>query len=367
MRFMMLAVGLGVVAASAFTQAPPLAITRIADTPATLRALPMQVGGRTVQDGAQLLRQWPGTYFESAFHGPAIAFAVGKGRVHLTARVDNGTPASLVEPKPGLYRIAGLTPGNHRLRIDVVSESQAEATAFGGIFAPAGTTARPLRARARRIEFIGDSHTVGYGNTATSNTCTQDQVWSTTDTARGLPGLLGARYDADYRVNAISGRGIVRNYDGFAADTLPQAYPYATLDHAHPADDRGWSPQVIVIALGTNDFSTPLRPAERWKTRDALHADYQQTYVRFVQTLRARHPAARIILWSTDLADGEIAAQVAQVHARLRAAGDTRLSYVPVHKLGFTGCHAHPDTADDAAIADAVAKAIDADPAAWKG
>ena len=162
-------------------------------------------------------------------------------------------------------------------------------------------------------------------------------------------------------------KGIQLVIDGFAADTLPQAYPYATLDHAHPADDRGWSPQVIVIALGTNDFSTPLRPAERWKTRDALHADYQQTYIRFVQTLRARHPAARIILWSTDLADGEIAAQVAQVHARLRAAGDTRLSYVPVHKLGFTGCHAHPDTADDAAIADAVARAIDADPAAWKG
>ncbi|WP_374294840.1 GDSL-type esterase/lipase family protein [Sphingomonas sp.] len=365
MRTMMLAVGLVFVAASAPAQAPSLTITRTDDSAATLRALPMQVGGRTVQDGTELLRQWPGTYFESAFRGPA--FAVGKGRVHLTARIDDGAPTSLVEPRPGLYRITGLTPGEHRLRIDVVSESQAEPTAFGGIFAPDGTTARPPRARARRIEFIGDSHTVGYGNTAASGTCTQDQVWSTTDTTRGLPGLLGARYDADYRVNAISGRGIVRNYNGFAADTLPQAYPYATLDHAHPANDRGWSPQVIVIALGTNDFSTALRPPEKWKTRDALHADYQQTYVRFVQTLRARHPRARIVLWSTDLADGEIATQVAQVHARLRASGDTRVSYVPVHNLAFSGCHAHPSTTDDAAIADAVAHAIDADPAVWKG
>jgi len=30
--------------------------------------------------------------------------------------------------------------------------------------------------------------------------------------------LVARRFDADYQVNAISGRGLVRNYDGFAPE-----------------------------------------------------------------------------------------------------------------------------------------------------
>ncbi|MFE8583323.1 GDSL-type esterase/lipase family protein [Sphingomonas sp. NCPPB 2930] len=329
------------------------------------RPLPLHIGGRVVAtDGYR--RQWPGTYIEGAFRGPTVDLGVGPGAVSLRIRVDGGAPMPLVRPAPGLYRIAARGTGPHRIRVDVASESQAGWTVLRGLFAPNGTT--PLAApapRARQIEFIGDSHTVGYGNTSPTRQCSQDAIWRTTDTTLGLPGIAARRYDADYQVNAISGRGIVRNYGGFAAPTLPEAYPYALFDGRTPATTPGWNPQVVVIALGTNDFSTPLKPGERWADRDALHADYERRYVDFVGRLRRHYPRAFFVLWATDLADGEIKREVGKVVDRLRAGGERRIAFVPVDGLGFTGCDAHPDTDDDRRIAAAIERVIDARPDIW--
>ncbi|WP_343527683.1 hypothetical protein [Sphingomonas sp.] len=65
------------------------------------------------------------------------------------------------------------------------------------------------------------------------------------------------------------------------------------------------------------------------------------------------------------MAKGEIEAEAAKVAATLRALGDKRVDYVPVNGLSFTGCHAHPSTADDVVIADRIATAIDAHHDVW--
>lgn len=327
------------------------------------------VGGRMAPapgDPKALVRQWPGSYFETAFDGRAALFRIGPGEVRLNILVDGAEVSTLVKPQPGMYRVAGLAPGRHKLRVEVASESQAQPTMFGGFFANAGTKALPLPTLARAIEFIGDSHTVGYGNTSTKTDCTQDEVWQTTDTSKAFGPALARKYGADYEVNAISGRGIVRNYNGFAADKLPEAYPFTLFDKRTLANEPGWQPQVIVIALGTNDFTTPLHPGERWATRDALHADFETTYVRFVQRLRARNPSALIVIWATDMAKGEIQTEAAKVAATLRASGDTLVDYVPVNGLSFSGCHAHPSLDDDAVIGGRIAAAIDAHGDVWR-
>jgi lysophospholipase L1-like esterase len=334
--------------------------------PATVQgaALPLNIGGRVQRTADGLRRQWPGTYLEGAFRGRSALIRIGDGGIVANVSVDGRRVAHLVSPQPGLYRVDGLADARHVLRVDVAGENQAGSTVIGGLYA-----ARPLPApiRTRRIEFIGDSHTVGYGNLSTTRTCTPTEVWERTDTAQGVAGRLSRRYGADYRVNAISGRGIVRNYDGGAGDTLPVAYPFTLFDKATPADDAGWHPQLIVIALGTNDFSTPLKAGERWATRAALHADYDARYGAFVTGLRARHPAAHILLWATDLVDGEIAAATSKVATRLRAGGDTRVAFVRMPKLAISGCDYHPSTADDQVIADRLARYVDDHPGVWTG
>ncbi|EZP56120.1 SGNH/GDSL hydrolase family protein [Sphingomonas sp. RIT328] len=356
--------GVGIaLAVMSVSAASPQRIERIADVPAPMAVLPVAVHGRVVRDGDAFVRQWPGSYFEAGFAGPAVVFRIGSGEVALHLSVDGVAVETLVKPAPGLYRIDGLARGRHRLRIEVASESQAGPTRIGPFYA--AQAAAPPAPRTRRIEFIGDSHTVGYGVTSATRDCSEDGVWRTTDTSQGFGAQLARRYRADYQVNAISGRGVVRNYDGFAADPLPDAYPYALFDHRTPAAAVDWHPQVIVIALGTNDFTTPLHAGERWPDRAALHADYEARYVRFVQDLRRRAPQALIVLWATDMAQGEIEAEVAKVAARLRAAGERRIAYVPVDGLAFAGCHNHPSLADQTVIATRIAAAIDAQPQVW--
>lgn len=329
----------------------------------TFPRLAEHVGGRTApapgEPGA-LARQWPGSYFETAFIGRAVLFRIGSGEVALHILVDGAPVDTLVKPAPGLYRVGGLAPGRHELRVEVTSESQAGPTTFGGFFADEGTSAAPLPKRIRAIEFIGDSHTVGYGNTSTKIDCTQDEVWTTTDTSRAFGPVLARRYGADYEVNAISGRGVVRNYNGLDAATLPESYPFSLLTGRDRYNQPNWRPQVIVVALGTNDFSTPLHPGEKWATRNALHAAFEATYVHFVQGLRARNPQALIVIWATDAAKGEIKTEVAKVAATLRASGDTLVDYVPVNGLSFSACHAHPSLADETLIADRIGAVIDA-------
>ena len=334
-----------------------------------LHALRMRTVGRAQQHGAKsapdLQRQWPGTYFETQVAFGETYIKVGQGDVRLKLFVDGDPKQSLVRPGSGFYRLEGVGPGWHWVRLQVVSESQAEATSFLGFFGTAATISRATPPRKRQIEFIGDSHTVGYGNTSSTRDCTEAEVWTTTDTSQSMPALV-AGLKADYQVNAISGRGVVRNYNGFPGDTLPQAYPFLLLNHETRYTDRNWHPDAIVVSLGTNDFSTPLHGGEKWKTRDELHADFEKTYVEFVQQLRAKHPRALIVLWATDMAEGEILTEVRRVVDRLRATGERKLVFIPMKGLAFSACNFHPSLMDDSKIAEAVNAAIHAGVKSWK-
>jgi len=279
--------------------------------------------------------------------------------------VDGALAAKLIKPAPGSYAVKGVGPGPHNLRVEVVSESQAGPTPFGGFFG-VRASAQPAP-KPRQIEFIGDSYTVGYGNTSSSRDCTTDQVWLTTDTSQGFAVQTAKRFGADYQVNAISGRGIVRNYDGFAADTLPQAYPFALFDKREPFNDPAWHPQLIVVGLGGNDFSTPLHAGEKWKSRDELRSGYEATYLEFLKRLRGRNPSAFFILLSLDNSRGEIESEVSRVAQLWRSGGETRVAFLPLYGTAMAGCHWHPSSADDALMANAIGDFIEAHPEIWAG
>ncbi len=116
---------------------------------------------------------------------------------------------------------------------------------------------------------------------------------------------------------------MVRNYGGTnPGETMPVLYQYALFDKTVPAGrQRRWTPDVVVIALGTNDFSTKLGDGEAWHTRDELRADFIQRYVAFVDQLRAKWPAADFILMASTSFDSEIIDAVNDVAETLKSAG----------------------------------------------
>jgi lysophospholipase L1-like esterase len=347
-------------------------------TPTTpLTPLTLSIGGRVLTQpdatdpafGAKLYTyQWPGTYFDAAFRGSELYLRIVSGQQHLHITIDHDQPLILTRPAPGIYRLSGLTPAAHTVRLAVVSESQSSPNSFGGFALPPTGSPATLPTHPRQIEFIGDSHTVGYGNTSPGRKCTPDQVWYFTDNTSAFGPLTAAHYNADYQINAISGHGIVRNYNGSPGDPVPVAYPFVLFDKKSPYTDPTWQPQVIVLALGTNDFSTPLNPNnpnDKWKTRDDLHADYEATYVRFLQSLRAQHPKAFFIVWSTGEPGGEIETEASKVVQKAKSTGETRIAFLPINGLHMDGCDFHPSTADDLTISQKLIDLIDATPAIW--
>ncbi|HEY4010302.1 MAG TPA: GDSL-type esterase/lipase family protein [Acidobacteriaceae bacterium] len=344
-------------ASFAVAQSAPPSIHK-SPTPPALTPLTLAIGGRLQTKptdtrtfgGKNYIYQWPGTYFRAAFAGSSVYLRILQGDQILHIVVDDSPAALLTKPVPGVYEIEGLANTHHTITVFVATESQAAPNTFGGLAIPKNETALPAPPRDRQIEFIGDSHTVGYGNLSPTHACTDAQVWSDTDNTQAFGPLTARHYIADYQINAISGRGVVRNYNGGKADTLPQAYPYVLFDKKQIYADASWHPQVIVVALGTNDFSTPLNAGERWKTKADLHADVEVTYLHFLQQLRAKNPAALLIVWATDMEQGEIESEAKKVVDEMKQHGDQHIAFLPIDHLGFTACNSHPSLADEQTI-----------------
>jgi lysophospholipase L1-like esterase len=302
----------------------------------------------SAHDAVRYTYQWPGVYFEAAFNGDSVDAKIDDDQNNLYLWVDGIHKLTLTRPGKTTVSLKDLGPGRHIVRLEKATETQSTVGSFVGFTVPNPDNALPAPVYQHRIEFIGDSHTVGYGNTSRGQTCTPDDVRDTTDTSQAFAPLTAKHFGAAYRINAFSGRGIVRNYGGLApGDTLPVLYQYTLFDHSVPAPDDGWTPDVVVVSLGTNDFSTPLKPGEKWSTHDELKADAVRTYADFIKSLRAKYPNAHIIMMASDVKPGEIADNMKAAAALAQSEGVGDLESFVFTGLDWKACNFHPSLNDD--------------------
>lgn len=321
--------------------------------------LPVHNGGRMVLEPTGATRfGWPGVYVEARFRGSAVRVRFDAPTDHIRLSIDGAEHRLFRGAGAVDVTITGLSPDVHVVRLEKLTETQSGSSRFIGFEVPGGIDLAP-RARKRQIEFIGDSFTVGYGNTAPGPECTQQQVHDLTDTSQAFGPLVAKAIGADYRIHAFSGFGMVRNYNGGSPDqSLPAIYPRAIPgEPATAGPDRGWQPDTIVINLGTNDFSTPLRPGEAWRDAEMLRTAYRDRYVAFVTELAARDPQARFVLMGSDVFFSDVEA----VAKRLPPNFSKRVRTVRFTGLALTGCHGHPSLADHRRLAALVGGAITAD------
>jgi lysophospholipase L1-like esterase len=320
--------------------------------------LPLHVGGRVIKEAdGSLSFGWPGTYFESRFRGTGVRVKFDAPNEYMRLFIDGQEKLLFKRAGKVDLIVDGLAQGDHVARLEKLTESQSGGGKFTAFYPTPGDVPLPIQARARQIEFIGDSHTVGYGNTSKERACPGDLVHDTTDMQQAFGPLVAKKYDADYRINAFSGQGVVRNYGGGSPDSsLPILYPRLKPDTASAiaGPDLAWHPQVIVINLGTNDFSTPLKAGERWKDEAALKADYRNRYIDFVSGLRKVHPNARFILLGSDL----FYAELQKVAAALNKGAAPPVSTVQVAGMDLQACDWHPSLSDHQLMAGLVDKEI---------
>ncbi len=314
----------------------------------------VHIGGRVEVKGNTVQYSWPGVYFEGRFRGTGVGIVLNDSAADYEVQIDSADVATLVTPGQTTRWVNGLSNTDHTVRLVKRNDTPGNVSVFGGfVAAPGGAILAAPGARSRQIEFIGDSLTVGYGNESTSRDCTGDQIHRTTDTDLSYGAVTARQLSADYQINAFSGLGMVRNFNGGSPGTSYRTYYDQGLlngsgDVWNPGT-WGWRPQVVVVYLGTNDFSTAVHSGEPW-TADSLVTGYRSAYSAFLQKLRARYGAKTTIV---AVGTGSFANYVQQVVQERVSAGDSRVRYWSLDGsgLGFTGCDYHYSTHDDRVIA----------------
>ncbi len=226
---------------------------------------------------------WPGTTIEAAFEGTSCTVLLTDGKNDYNVYIDGQPTGVLRTTAESRYEVAkGLPEGRYTVRLTRRTESGFGEAVFKGLELDKGRKLAELPPRPdRRLLFIGDSFTTGYGNEGQLG-CSFSR--ETQNIERTYAALVSQELGAEYELVAKSGRGVVRNY-GEPTVTSPKPMPaffgQAKAELEQPVwDFRRQVPHAVVINLGTNDFSTQPHPPEQVFAQgyEALIADVRRVY-----------------------------------------------------------------------------------------
>lgn len=227
--------------------------------------------GRVVVNGNDVAYDWSGVYFRVRFNGPYLAMKCSDSKnswfnlwidKEISPKEDR---KFIVAAKDTLIVLAeGLGKGEHEVILQKRTEGEQGRFTLHS-FVSEGEILQANGRKERHIEFIGDSYTCGYGTESASG---NDPFLPETENCNLTYAAIAARYfNADFNLVSHSGQGVCRNYDDYRPGyNMPDRYKQAFDESAEPA----WSPDmaphgkpdIVVIYLCTNDFSTARQPHE---------------------------------------------------------------------------------------------------------
>ena len=147
-------------------------------------------------------------------------------------------------------------------------------------------------------------------------------------------------------LSSISGAGIYRNWNS-NGPTVPQQYEsaYLRIDSTRKWDFKSFTPDIVAIALGTNDLSegdgtTPRLPFDS--------AVFIREYVKFIGTIYAHYPGAQLALLTSPMVTGErseilyLCLQSVKNKSATQFPGKKKINVFRFNVVPSTGCSGHP-------------------------
>ncbi|EGG21257.1 hypothetical protein DFA_01136 [Cavenderia fasciculata] len=185
----------------------------------------------------------------------------------------------------------------------------------------------------KRIEFIGDSITCGYGIDGTppcSFTAETENNYQT------YAGVVSRILGADLHVESWSGKGVVRNYDAngtTSVDPFPTYYGRTIANNPNSTwTFQDWVPQAVVINLGTNDFSSQPYPPQ---------TVFEQGYTNFIDSIRTKYNNGTVFFLACGPMISDPCCQYVQ-----NVATATKSIYIDLQDIldsSDLGCNGHPN------------------------
>ena len=310
--------------------------------------------GRTLVDDGAVSFDWSGTYLEFKFVGEGVTLHAGdSAHSYYNCIVDGKSQVIEIASADTLITLSsGLkSKAEHSVRLQKRTEGSQGLTTIKG-FEITGRNARMLeapKAPERHIEFIGDSYTCGYG---VESTVADGFSGETENCNLAHGGIIARLFDADYTFIANSGRGMVRNYGDknttSKEGTMPKLVTQTFNTKEAPAWDFSsspYSPDIVVIFLGINDFSTQPSPSV-----DEFSAGYKE----MILTLRKGYGADVPILCIAPVTGGGKAKRA--IDKMRNELGDNNI-YSIEHFNNFMqnpndlGAHYHPNVTGQRKVA----------------
>jgi lysophospholipase L1-like esterase len=352
---------------------------------------------------------WSGNYMTARFEGTEVTWGATADLETVFEQIIDGKAEQIilggeVANSTVTRRVAA---GTHEITVMRSSEALFSPSSFIPFTFGGGTTQLPPTVHPRRIEYIGDSITCGYGNEGPNATCPYDvpirqakneqgelvdvKIPETQNIYLAFGSIAARRLQADAVTLCFSGKGVYQNYreackgetkcdptkaptDPDAKTTIPQYYlrtlatekEGAVWDFAkeNPAD----RPQVVLINIGTNDFA---RDLDQNSIADGIDlGKFRTSYKEFVQFVRTKRPDAEIFLavppmvtdkFPLDNARTDFRNSLRSIAQDLNNAGDKKIYAMELVEMGVRyglGCDYHPNLEVHRIMADQVVGAI---------
>lgn len=265
----------------------------------------IRISGHTDWDSdSHAVTGWSGTAYTVGFNGSGLKINITSGPAIYDIFIDGSeTPNSTLDLSEGCDNCKRtvaqkLKPGNHYVRVQKNTEyfiGQAVLLGFDVQGDPAPEALPPLPER--RLEFIGNSITCGYGilsskpeleNTSVFPITTENHYYTYAGQATRILG-------AEERTYCMSGRGFLRNFDNTTDGVIPTVYNSLSGENTESDSAARWEPDIVFINLGTNDFNQGVPDSTA----------FSDTVFDFIAKLRAKYPTSAITLLNGPMMSGE--------------------------------------------------------------
>jgi len=303
----------------------------------------LTVMGRIAENSDGSVRfSFPGVSFFTRFEGKDLsidAFSSGD-KSYLEVIIDNGTPQiiKLSNAPQTITLLSDTTSKKHSLEIIHRSETWHGVVTLKQLHSD-GKFFAPTKLPKRKMMVLGDSVTCAEAIERIEGG-KKDTSWWNPRLSYGM--LTAKNLNAQVQLVCMGGRGLIRSWNGKTDErNLPGFYQDAIPETAL-WDQTQYHPDVIVSAIGTNDFGTDIPDREI----------YVVTYVKLVNQLLTDHKQAQIILIEGSILNGDKKTALTEYLAEVaKRVNDKRVHTASSTYYPGSFGDAHPDKAQHAAMA----------------
>ena len=257
------------------------------------------IGRMDDSDPMHLAFTYPGVQIRTGFTGTSLDMMCKIRSGYFMVEIDGGEPFKISFIGNTIVNLArDLQDGTHQAIVTYVGEGYENQPEFHGFFVDKGKSLAPAtNVPQRKIEYIGNSITRGYGIEAKSEAEHYDE--KTANYYYTYAARTARNLNAQALVVARSGIGVYRSYNGPQTGdkvNMNTEYPYTLLyNNKHLWDFSRYTPDVVCINLGTNDTST------QGADPTLLLNGFKQLY----QQVRSHYAKAKIVLLCGCMMNGD--------------------------------------------------------------